>query len=58
MDIEALSVAASQASLGIKVGVSVTKMAMDSATQNAEDLTRMMELSVNPNVGKNFDVSV
>jgi hypothetical protein len=58
MDIAALSVSMSQASLGLQVGVSVAKLGMESDTQNAEDLTKMMELSVNPSVGNNFDQSI
>jgi len=58
MDIAALSIAMSQASLGQQVGVSIAKMAMRTATQNGENFTKMMELSVNPNVGGNFDTSI
>ncbi len=58
MDIESLSVNASQAFLKEQAGIAVAKMAMDSASQDAADLTKMMELSVNPSIGKNFDQSV
>lgn len=58
MDIAALSVSMSQASLGLQVGVSVAKLAMENVTQNSDDLIKMMELSINPNVGTNFDQSV
>jgi hypothetical protein len=58
MDIAALSISMSQASLAQNVDISVTKLAMDSMKQNAADLTKMMELSVNPGIGSNFDVSV
>ncbi|MHB8062283.1 MAG: YjfB family protein [Ruminiclostridium sp.] len=58
MDISALSTAMSQVSLGEKVGISVAKLAMDTASHDSEDLTKMMELSVNPNVGQNFDESI
>lgn len=58
MDIAALSVVKSQASVGQQVGLAVTKLAMETATENASELTKMMELSVNPNVGGNFDQSV
>jgi len=51
MDVGALSISMSQASLGEKVSLSVAKLATDSFTRDSEDLTKMMELSVNPNVG-------
>ena len=58
MDIGALSTMNTQASVGVQVGVAVTKLAMDTATQDSDDLTKMMEMSVNPNIGKNFDQSI
>jgi len=58
MDIAALSTSVSQVSLGQQVGVSVAKLAMENAMQDSEELTKLMELSVNPNVGNNFDQSV
>jgi len=58
MDIAALSISMSQALLGEQVGVSVAKLATDNFTQDSQDLTKMMEMSINPNVGVNFDVSI
>lgn len=58
MDIAALSVIKSQASVGQQVGLAVTKLAMETATDNANGMTKMMELSVNPGIGRNFDWSV
>lgn len=58
MDIAALSVSMSQASLAQNVDISVTKLAMDSMKESAVNLTKMMELSVNPGIGSNFDVSI
>lgn len=58
MDIAALSVSMSQASLAQQVGLSVAKLSIDTATQNAEDLTKLMEQSVNPNLGSNIDISI
>ncbi len=55
MDIAALSVLKSQASISQSVGLAVTKLAMDNAKENSEALNKMMELSVNPNIGRNFD---
>jgi hypothetical protein len=58
MDTAALSVSMSQASLGQQVSLAVTKLAMDTTTENSDGMRKMMELSVNPNVGQNFDVSI
>ncbi|MBE6014950.1 MAG: putative motility protein [Lachnospiraceae bacterium] len=48
------------ASSGIQrdVAVQVTSMGLDQMEQNGEALKKMMEMSVNPQVGSNFDVSV
>ncbi|HEX2927593.1 MAG TPA: YjfB family protein [Ruminiclostridium sp.] len=58
MDIAALSMAESQAQVGEQVGIAVTKLAMNSAKEDSNALSKMMELSVNPNIGRNFDQSV
>lgn len=58
MDIAAVSISMSQASLAQNVNIAVTKMAMNSMNQAGADLTKMMELSVNPGLGSNFDVSI
>ncbi|MDF2985035.1 MAG: hypothetical protein K0R50_545 [Eubacterium sp.] len=58
MDIAELSVLKSQASVSQKVGLAVTKLAMDTALEDSEALTKMMELSVSPHLGGNFDQSV
>ena len=58
MDIEALSVLKSQAAVSEKASLAVTKLAMNAAEENSQALTKMMELSVNPNLGGNFDQSV
>lgn len=58
MDIASLSVSMSQAKLASNVSVSLAKLAMDSVSEDFQDLTKMMELSVNPNIGSNFDESV
>jgi hypothetical protein len=62
MDIPALSMAMSQASLIQDASLSVTKMAMDTAKVNATNMTEMlgqnkaMEQSVQPHLGGNFDI--
>ncbi len=58
MDIAALSVLKSQAAVSQKVGLAVTKLVMNTAEEDSEALTKMMELSVNPHIGSNFDQSV
>lgn len=40
------------------VGTKVLDSTLDVASSQLADLTKAMELSVNPNVGANFDVAV
>lgn len=63
MDIAALSMGLSQMKVAQQAGMSVLKMAMDTAEVQAVDLTQMldvntkiMEQSVNPNLGKAIDI--
>ena len=63
MDIAAVSMALSQVDLGAKVGTAMLDKAMDSNEELGAGLVRMidsaqMELSVNPNIGGNFDVRI
>ncbi len=58
MDVAAVSISMSQASLAQNVNIAVAKLAMNSINQTGADLTKMMELSVNPGLGSNFDVSI
>ena len=65
MDIPALSVMLSQSKVAQQASVSVTKMAMDTATEQGSAMadllqadTKGMELSVQPYLGGNLDVSV
>lgn len=58
MDIAALSVVNSQASLSQSVGIQVLSLAKDQSIQQGNDLVRMMEQSINPNIGKNLDIKV
>jgi len=58
MDVAALSISMNQESLGTQVGISVLKMAKDQAEQQGQALTQMMEQSVQPNLGRNFDIRV
>ena len=65
MDIAALSSAMKHSSLKQQVGVSVLKMAMDASEVQIENIekmleesTKLMELSVNPELGGNIDITV
>lgn len=57
MEIAPLS-STNQASLMQQVSIAVTKKMLDATKENGQALTKMMELSVNPNLGKNIDLSV
>ncbi|EPR11655.1 YjfB family protein [Ruminiclostridium papyrosolvens] len=58
MDVAAVSISMSQASLAQNVNIAVAKLALNSMNQTGADLTKMMELSVNPGLGSNFDASI
>ncbi|MGN0131162.1 MAG: YjfB family protein [Lachnospiraceae bacterium] len=62
MDIAALSSAMSQTNLKSSVGVAMLDKTMELNSELGANLVKMidhsMELSVNPNVGSNIDVSV
>ncbi len=58
MDIGALSISMSMSELATNMGVAVCNMAMEDMEVNAEGLRKIMEQSVNPGVGQNFDVTV
>lgn len=65
MDIAALSIISNQAQLKQQVSISVMKMVMDTSTEQTQALLKMasglsrdMELSVNPSLGRTLDVSV
>ncbi len=62
MDIPGLSMNMAQIDLSTKVGTAVLSKVMDSAETSGDALVGMMnqamELSVNPNIGSNIDISV
>jgi len=58
MDIGALSTAMSMSDLATNIGVALCDMAMEDMEVNADGLRKIMEQSVNPYVGQNFDVTV
>lgn len=58
MDIAGLSMGLSQMKLSNEISTSVLKMAMDSSVGQMEDLTQMMEQSVNPHIGSSLDIKL
>lgn len=58
MDVATLSMNLNQIKVAQKVGVSVMKMSMDTMIKQSEEMTKMMEQSVNPHIGSNIDTSV
>lgn len=58
MDIAAMSMGLSQMKLANEVGTSVLKMAMDSGETQMNDMVKMMEQSVNPNLGGSIDIKL
>lgn len=58
MDIAALSTTLSQARIAQEVTTSVAKLALDTAKTNMNNTVTMMEQSVNPHIGSNFDLKL
>ncbi|WP_219836393.1 YjfB family protein [Paenibacillus sp. R14(2021)] len=58
MDIASLSTSLSQSNLAQAVGISVLKIAKDQSEQQGQQFVQMLERSVQPNLGGNFDVRV
>ncbi len=56
MDIAALSMASSQANLMTQVNTAVLSMNLSSVKQMGENITKLMEQSVAPNLGQTIDV--
>lgn len=57
MDISALSISLAQYNLSQAVGISVLNIAKDQSTAQAQQMVKMLELSVQPNLGGNLDIS-
>lgn len=53
-----VATAMAQSDVLTKVGVGVLESQLDVASAEVAELTKMMELSVNPNIGANFDALV
>jgi len=58
MDIAGISMALSQMKIGQQVSISVAKLAMDSSKQSMEDLSKTMQQSVQPHLGKSIDIKL
>jgi len=58
MDIAGFSMVNSQMNLASQVSLAVAKIAMTTATENTEDLTKMLEASVQPGKGASIDIKV
>ncbi|OPA78510.1 putative motility protein [Paenibacillus selenitireducens] len=58
MNISTLSTVMKQNSLSQAVGIQLLKMSNDQATQQGQDLAKMMAQSVQPHVGGNLDIKI
>lgn len=58
MDIPALSMALSQINLQNDVGVAMLSKSLETYEDTGAEVAKMLELSVTPEIGGNFDVSV
>jgi hypothetical protein len=56
MDVAALSISMKQGQLMQQVGIAVMKKAMTSAETNVEALLKVLQQSVQPNLGQNVDI--
>ncbi len=58
MDIPALSMAMSQMNVMNQFSTAMLSKAIDTYGESGDDMVKMMEQSVNPELGANIDVSV
>lgn len=58
MDIAELSISMSLADVNSQVGMAVLAKNLDTIETMGDGMKKMMEMSVNPNLGANFDVTV
>lgn len=58
MDIAALSTSLNQAAVAQAASLKVLVLAKNQAETQGQNLVRMMEQSINPNLGKNLDISI
>ena len=58
MDITSLSMGLARQNLCTQVSVAVLDKTLDTVESNGEDLIKMMEQSVQPELGQNIDICV
>lgn len=58
MDIAALSISMKQSQLAQSVSLALVKKVLDVSAGNSQNLIKMMEHNVNPNLGGNIDLKV
>ena len=58
IDIPSLSMAMSQNKVMSDVGVAMLDMSLDNFSEAGDTMAKLMEQSVNPDIGGNIDVSV
>ena len=58
MDITEVSMAMSQTNVMASASTAVLGMSLDMLETAGEGMVKMMDLSVNPNVGSNIDISI
>lgn len=58
MDIRSLSTSMSLTNLQMNVGYSMLAKSMEVAEDTGDAITKIMEQSVNPNIGSTIDISV
>ncbi|MCM1992636.1 YjfB family protein [Oceanirhabdus seepicola] len=56
MDISRLSMMSSSAKIQSQVSLAVTKLTMNTSKEIAANMNKMLEQSVNPNLGNNLNV--
>lgn len=58
MDVAALSMAMSQQNIMSEVSVAVLDKSLSTVSSAGDSMVKMMEQSVNPNLGQNIDISM
>ena len=58
MDIAAISMAMSQQNLMTNVNVALLSQSLDTVETAGADMVKMMEQSVQPNLGQNIDITI
>ncbi len=58
MDIPALSTSMSLTDIASQASLKVLSMSLDNLETAGDGMRKMMEMSVNPNIGANIDISI